>query len=223
MLYLESKTLGHNRAFMSILWHLNDVKDDKLVIPKASLANIWTLSKSARRNISIAAGDLGNVKLLSVLSEGEGVEENVQLKRVSLFRSVEVGNYCITYEFIPDRLAVLGALRELLFQHNPIEALVGIRSKYTLNAYLASLYTLRVKRSYVSNVYLRALMGYEDPKNVDNHALFRGAMKAAREDMLSLPTKPVELLVRDGRCESSKRWKDLGFKIGYARDLRKRA
>ncbi|ANO35306.1 hypothetical protein A6E01_19020 (plasmid) [Vibrio breoganii] len=223
MLYLESKTLGHNRAFLSVLWHLGDVVDNKLVLTKASIANVWTISKSARRNISIAAGDLGNVKLLSVDSDGDGEKERIKSKAVSLFRSVEVGKYCITFEFIPDRLQALGALRELLFQYIPIHALRGISSKHTLNSYLACLYMLRTSRSYVSNMYLRTLMGYVDVEKVDNHALFRSAIKSAREDMFALPVKPIELLARDGRCAVTHRWKAVGFRVRFVEKLRKLA
>lgn len=190
MKFLSVKNLASSRAMLSVLSHLEQVKDLTLTLKKSEVSNTWATSKSSRRDIALAAASLSEIDILNITIEGEAGQEKATKKRMQAIAQSSADTYELTFTFTKQSLAELKEIRDTLFANHDIEDFTVFKSRFSVNSLLASEYALSTKDKYISYELLRSAFDAEG-EYAHKQAFYRHVIQVAFKDLGLLPKNPV--------------------------------
>lgn len=212
MHFFEVSSLASSRALISILHHLEKVKDNKLTLKKGEITSFWASSKASRRDIALEASKLNEIQIIELQTSGHGSSEKVIKAKRPVLISSEASTASVTFEFHKDAIYILQDIAKLIFSEYQIEDLAGMKSRFTLNTLLFCLRAQNTEERYISYVSMRHAM---DAENDYEHkqAFFRHVVQIAFADLERIPTKPIHFEAKTETNPETKRPITYGIQV----------
>lgn len=191
MKFLSVKNLASSRAMLSVLSHLEQVKDLTLTLKKSEVSNTWATSKSSRRDIALAAASLSEIDILTIDIKGAPGQEVATKTRMQAIAESSADTYELSFTFTQKSLDALKEIRNTLFANYAIEDFTVFKSRFSVNSLLASEYTMTSKDKYISYELLRSAFDAEG-EYAHKQAFYRHVVQVAFKDLGLLPTNPIK-------------------------------